>query len=239
MASPQLTDLPPEILETIFSYLQLNLQSLLELAMVCRRFRDVVYRVPVPVKIPLQDWPLHVMRHHHIPALSLCNREPSLFVKYQFGQLNLRRLTSAQLVADDYLAKTNRVELSPHYLEILEHLARFSHKTLRFGHLSMCPPRQPVFQSVVFGLALYAADRIAAANPWSQFGADPDPFSCVQPKKSEATVHLCLSHAKARHPLRFPRETVHLQVRICQHQRTQNPQPQEPHVSQRTGGIFP
>ena len=130
-SSLQITDLPPEILEVIFSYLQLNLQGLLELAMVCRAFRNVVYRVPIPVKIPVQDKCLEVLRHHQIPALALCNREPSLFVKYQVGQLNLRRLVSAQLVANDYLAKTNKVDLSPHYVEILEHLSRFSHKTLR------------------------------------------------------------------------------------------------------------
>ena len=58
----ELTDLPPEVLEMIFSYLQLNLQGLLELSMVCRLFRDVARRVPVPVKIPLQDSQLAVMQ---------------------------------------------------------------------------------------------------------------------------------------------------------------------------------
>lgn len=127
----ELTDLPPEVLEMIFSYLQLNLQGLLELSMVCRLFRDVARRVPVPVKIPLQDSQLAVMQDHNISVSSLSNREPSMFVKYQIGRLNLRRLTNAQLVAGDYLAKTNRVELSPHYVEILEHLSKFSRNTLR------------------------------------------------------------------------------------------------------------
>ena len=61
-ADMELTDLPPEVLEMIFSYLQLNLQGLLELSMVCRVFRDVARRVPVPVKIPLQDSQLAVMQ---------------------------------------------------------------------------------------------------------------------------------------------------------------------------------
>ena len=61
-ARMELTDLPPEVLEMIFSYLQLNLQGLLELSMVCRLFRDVARRVPVPVKIPLQDSQLAVMQ---------------------------------------------------------------------------------------------------------------------------------------------------------------------------------
>ena len=129
----QLTDLPPEVLEMIFGYLQLNLQGLLELSMVCRLFRDVARRVPVPVKIPLQESQLGVMHQHQIPVSALSNREPSLFVKYQVGQINLRRLTSAQLVAGDYLSKTNRVQLSPHYVEILNHLTKFSKKTLRLG----------------------------------------------------------------------------------------------------------
>ena len=55
----------------------------------------------------------------------------------QVGQLNLWRLASAQLVAGDYLAKTNRVELSPHYVEILDHLTKFSKNTLRPG-LFLC-----------------------------------------------------------------------------------------------------
>lgn len=141
-----ITDLPPEILETIFCYLQLNLQGLLELAMVCRTFRDVAYSVPVPVKIPLQDKPLQVMREHHIPVSSLCNREPSLFVKYQIGQLNLRRLTHAQLVAGDYLAKTNMVELSSHYLEILEHLTIFCSGTLKhlMVNVDLLPPHRQI-----------------------------------------------------------------------------------------------
>ena len=127
----KITDLPPEMLELIFSYLQLNLQSLLELALVCRVFRDVAYRLPVPIKIPLQDKQLEVMRSHQIPVSSLANKEPSLFVKYQIGQLNLRRLTSAQLVAGDYLAKSNMVELSSHYVQIVDHISKFASNSLQ------------------------------------------------------------------------------------------------------------
>ena len=60
-------------------------------------FRDVARRVPVPVKIPLREEQLRVMHQHHIPVSTLSNREPSMFVKYQVGQLNLWRLTSAQV----------------------------------------------------------------------------------------------------------------------------------------------
>ena len=111
-------DLPPEVLDYIFDYLQLNLASLLELALVCRQFRSAAYRQSIPVKIPLLDQALQVIVTHQIPVSMLCNREPALFVKYQIGQLNLRRLNSAQLVASDYLAKSNNVQLSPFYIEI-------------------------------------------------------------------------------------------------------------------------
>ena len=124
-------DLPPEVLDYIFEYLQLNLTGLLELALVCRQFRNAAYRQSIPVKIPLQDEVLRVIVHNHIPVNMLCNREPALFVKYQIGQLNLRRLNSAQLVANDYLAKSNKVLLSPFYIEILDHLTKFSNTSLR------------------------------------------------------------------------------------------------------------
>jgi len=124
-------DLPPEVLDHIFEYLQLNLTGLLELALVCRQFRNAAYRQSIPVKIPLQDEALRVIVHNHIPVNMLCNREPALFVKYQIGQLNLRRLNSAQLVANDYLAKSNKVLLSPFYIEILDHLTKFSNTSLR------------------------------------------------------------------------------------------------------------
>ena len=124
-------DLPPELLEYIFEHLQLNLTGLLELALVCRQFRNAAYRQSIPVKIPLHDDALRVIVHNRIPVNMLCNREPALFVKYQIGQLNLRRLNSAQLVANDYLAKSNKVLLSPFYIEILDHLTKFSSNSLR------------------------------------------------------------------------------------------------------------
>ena len=124
-------DLPPEVLDYIFEYLKLNLTGLLELALVCRQFRHAAYRQPIPVTIPLQDEVLRVIVHNKIPVNMLCNREPALFVKYQIGQLNLRRLVSAQLVANDYLAKSNKVLLSPFYIEILDHLTKFSSNSLR------------------------------------------------------------------------------------------------------------
>ena len=124
-------DLPPEVLDYIFEHLQLNLTGLLELALVCRQFRNAAYRQSIPVKIPLNDDALRVIVHNRIPVNMLCNREPALFVKYQIGQLNLRRLNSAQLVANDYLAKSNKVLLSPFYIEILDHLTKFSSNSLR------------------------------------------------------------------------------------------------------------
>ena len=124
-------DLPPELLDYIFEHLQLNLTGLLELALVCRQFRNAAYRQAIPVKIPLHDDALRVIVHNRIPVNMLCNREPALFVKYQIGQLNLRRLNSAQLVANDYLAKSNKVLLSPFYIEILDHLTKFSSNSLR------------------------------------------------------------------------------------------------------------
>ena len=124
-------DLPPEVLDYIFEYLKLNLTGLLELALVCQQFRHAAYRQTIPVTIPLQDEVLRVIVHNKIPVNMLCNREPALFVKYQIGQLNLRRLVSAQLVANDYLAKSNKVLLSPFYIEILDHLTKFSSNSLR------------------------------------------------------------------------------------------------------------
>ena len=124
-------DLPPEVLDYIFEYLRLNLTGLLELALVCRQFRHAAYRQSISVKIPLKDEALRVIVHNRIPVKMLCNREPALFVKYQIGQLNLRRLSSAQLVANDYLAKSNKVLLSPFYIEILDHLTKFSTTSLR------------------------------------------------------------------------------------------------------------
>ena len=122
--STEILDLPPEILERIFSYLRLDLLWLTRLAAVCRKFRDTAYRVPINVKIPLTNNELEIFSRHKIPVTFISNMEPSYFVKYQFNQLNLSRLKVAQLISNDYLRK--KYELSPHYIELLEHLAYHS-----------------------------------------------------------------------------------------------------------------
>ena len=48
------------------------------------------------------------------------------FTKFNFCQianLNLSRLQEAELVANDYLAKSNMTQLSPHYLAIIYNLS--------------------------------------------------------------------------------------------------------------------
>lgn len=126
-----ITDLPPELLENIFSYLHLNLECLLRLATVCVKFRQAALNIPIAVHIPLQDKELRLVSSHKIPILTLCNQEPALFVNYQIFRLNLCRLSSAQLVSNDYLPRSNMSELSPHYIEILNHLSSTSHWSLK------------------------------------------------------------------------------------------------------------
>ena len=75
-----------------------------------------------------------------------------MFVKYQIGRLNLRRLTNAQLVAGDYLAKTNRVELSPHYVEILEHLSKFSRYESDIKKFKQSPGKTQIWTDTPFRL---------------------------------------------------------------------------------------
>lgn len=110
-------DLPVEVLVHIFNFLRpLSLANVMELASVCRNFRNAATAVAVPVRLPLQDEQLHLMSKYKIPVYSLYNSQPALYVKYQVGLLNLSWLSEAQLVANDYLAKSNRTILSPHYL---------------------------------------------------------------------------------------------------------------------------
>ncbi len=122
MPPVNLLDLPLEILVEIFSYLRLNLQGLVELASVCHKLRDAAFCCPIPVRLPLSDQKLKLMRNYKIPVKSLCNVQPSMYVAYQLAHLNLRGLTEAQLVADDYLSKSKKTVLSPQYWALLKHL---------------------------------------------------------------------------------------------------------------------
>ena len=122
--SATILDLPLEVLEMIFSYLHLNLQDLMELTQVCRKFRVAVLSCPIPIRLPLQDEQLLIVSKYQIPISSLYNEQPSLYVQYQVSALNMNmcRLHEAQLVANDYLPKSNLTQLSPHYMAILLYL---------------------------------------------------------------------------------------------------------------------
>ncbi len=126
-----ISDLPLEILELILSFLRLDLAELVALASINRKFREAALRTPLPVRLPLNDKQLQIMAKRRIPVLSLYNREPAMFVKYQVGHLNLQRLQEAQIVAGDYLSRSNMTELSPHYIDIIHHLSNCSSQSLK------------------------------------------------------------------------------------------------------------
>ena len=90
-------DIPLEILVEILNYLRLNLQGVIEIASVCHRFRAAVLCCPIPIRLPLSNQQLHLMRIYKIPVISLCNVQPSMYVSDQLGHLNLQRLEEAQL----------------------------------------------------------------------------------------------------------------------------------------------
>ena len=72
-------------------------QAVIELASVCHRFRAAVFCCPIPIRLPLSDQQLHLMRSYKIPVISLCNVQPSMYVSDQLSHLNLQRLEEAQL----------------------------------------------------------------------------------------------------------------------------------------------
>ena len=85
--SATILDLPPEILEHIFRFLRPNLEELLALSHVCSQFYSATSFVSVPIHIPLTDGQLKWMAYRAIPVDTLCNREPTMFVKYQVLRL--------------------------------------------------------------------------------------------------------------------------------------------------------
>ncbi len=124
-----LCDLPPELLEKILSLLSPDLDRVVELAGVCRVFREVAFRIPVIVHIPVSDERMKILTEHRVPVATLANKEPTVFVAHQIGALNLKRLSAAELESGDYL--THKPELSPHYVDLLTHLLRHASKSLR------------------------------------------------------------------------------------------------------------
>ncbi len=123
-------DLPVEILESIFHLLRPDLDQLVCLSSVCVLFRRVSSRVPVrTVHVPLSDRCLAVLASRGFPVSALCCREPAMFVAYQFRQMNLRRLETAELVGNNYL--TGKNQLSPHYVGVLEMVAAQASSSLR------------------------------------------------------------------------------------------------------------
>ncbi len=83
MSTITMENLPLEIIELIFSYLNLDLTECIHLAAVSKKFRAAAFRTPIPVRIPLHDKQLQLMAKRRIPVKSLYNREAALFVKYQ------------------------------------------------------------------------------------------------------------------------------------------------------------
>ena len=130
-----LLDLPMEILVEILTYLRLDLMGLMEIASVCHKLRSAAFCCPISVRLPLSDQKLHLMRSYKIPVKSLCNVQPSMYVADQLIHLNLRRLSEAQLVANDYLSKSKKTILSPQYWTLLRHIYPFS--SLK-GIFSLC-----------------------------------------------------------------------------------------------------
>ena len=122
MTRTSLVDMPLEILVEIFSYLHLNLSDLMDLASVCHKLRAAAFCCPIPVRLPLSDQKLQLMKTYKIPVKSLCNVQPSMYVAYQLAHLNLNRLMEAQLVANDYLSKSKKTILSPQYWTLLRHI---------------------------------------------------------------------------------------------------------------------
>ena len=76
-------DLPVEILEYIFSYLHLNLSTMMEIATVCSKFRMAVLTCRIPIRLPLDDQQLHLVSKYKIPILNLYNEQPALYINYQ------------------------------------------------------------------------------------------------------------------------------------------------------------
>lgn len=116
-------DLPPELLELILSYERPDLARIVSLSSVCRQFRRPALNLLIPLQIPVSDPILSILSSHCVPIHTLASRSPAMFVKYQILELNLDRLRSADLLANDYLTERRRDELSPHYLQILQHLS--------------------------------------------------------------------------------------------------------------------
>lgn len=130
--SGHILDLPPELLELILGLERPSLSRALSLSSVCRQFRGPALNHPVPLHIPTTDECLQVLSGHRIPIGTLCNHEPAMFVKYQILELNLSRLSSAELLSNDYLTHScNKHELSPHYLEVLAYVAQQAGSSLR------------------------------------------------------------------------------------------------------------
>ncbi len=130
-STTSILDLPQEILEAVFTLLSPDLDDLVALSSVCRQFRFACAGVPLraALHVPVPDPRLDVLSSRGFPVEVLCCREAAMFVGYQIERLNLSRLRTAELVANDYI--TGRHELSPHYVRVLDRVSSRAAGSLR------------------------------------------------------------------------------------------------------------
>jgi len=119
-----LTKLPPEILEKIFIFFSSDVTQLKHLYDTCRKFRDIILKVPLRVKIPLSEEQIAWIHRNCFTISSITNKEIAAFINYQITPLNLAKLKVANLVSFDY--QSRKCEVTPHYWRLLSHLSRHS-----------------------------------------------------------------------------------------------------------------
>lgn len=125
----KITDLPPEILERIFTNLSHDLRCMRRISLVCTHFSRVSVKVPVVVQIPVSEPELSWLQHNSVPVRYLVNFEIAVYVADQIFRLNLHQTRVAKLVGYDY--QSRKCEVTPHYLQIIECLRQRSRLSLR------------------------------------------------------------------------------------------------------------
>jgi len=134
-----LTDLPPEILVKIFSYLssefhsdgrcESDLCALRGLAEICTVFSNISVQIPVSVKIPIPAESLSWLMTNRVPVHQLNNREITAYVEDHIYGLNLAQLKTCKLVGYDY--QSRKCEVTPHYLGVVRYVTGKSRAVLK------------------------------------------------------------------------------------------------------------
>ena len=131
----EITDLPPEVLETILLFLSSDIKTLRSLSLVNTQFQTLATKVPVSVSIPLQAEDLRWLKTSQVPVRSLSNCEIAAYVSDQIFSLNLSRLREARLVGSDY--QSRRCEVTSHYLRTVDTVCRRARRSLLSLHLNV------------------------------------------------------------------------------------------------------